>query len=521
MAPASDLEVPAGPPPAPPRERIDADAPLTDLLRLALGAEVSMFGPAGNQLGPSCSACCGCEVGGGKVTGERGCAPVRRLLAGEALDPAQVPPLCESGHCVALQQMEASNHVLVLRRRDALPGQAAQDERLIAIAALWERCERLASESQGLAQEVIRSYEQLNVIFDITQEICKARDAGWIKHFIIRRVARSLSCDWACCLSPSEGVLWWSATDDGSKDSSRDATVAYLRNNHAARIEEVSRQRSALVYNASSNADSREPSLLFATLGEASGELNVLVFARPSQTDFVYGDVMTIDAVLNHGQHVITNLRMVERLRAMSLGAVRALVSAIDKKDRYTSGHSERVGFLARLVGEKLGLAPDQLQDLEWGGLLHDVGKIGVQDGVLGKPGSLTSEEFDHVKQHVRMSYEIVAPIECLASVRDVVLYHHETPDGTGYPMGLKGEEIPLLARIVHVADTFDALTTSRSYRKAFPLAQAIAIMNKDKGPKLDVGLVDCFIVGFNEFRAQQPDRFRQLFAHLEEEQPA
>ena len=197
---------------------------------------------------------------------------------------------------------------------------------------------------------------------------------------------------------------------------------------------------------------------------------------------------------------------------------MRALVSAIDKKDHYTSGHSERVGFLSQLIGQHMGLEPELLQDLEWGGLLHDVGKIGISDGVLSKPGGLTVKEFDHIKQHVIMSHEIIAPIECMASVRDIVLYHHEVPDGSGYPEGLRGEEIPLPARIVHVADTFDALTTSRSYRKAFPLGKALAIMEADKGTKLDAQIVEHFLAAFGAFRVEQPDNLRRLFSHLAEE---
>lgn len=493
----------------------DPNASALDLLRQAMGVELSVFAPSRADLCETCRTCCTRGEKGFDVA--HGCAVVRALAAGEDLPAEACPSVCDAGHAIRLQPGDSTDTrvLMVTPRRDAdADVEEVFDRRLPAIAALWERCESLAQESEGLAVEIIRSYEQLNVIFDITQEICKTRDAAQIKLFLVRRLAQTLGCDWSCCLSSTEGVLWWG--DENAR--SRDEAVAHVRAQHNEQLTEVTAQRTPVVFNAPPVNPEQWPSLLFGPLAEAEGRTDVLVFARrPDQPSFIYGDVMMIDSVLSHAQNVITNLRLIERLRTMSLGAVRALVSAIDKKDHYTSGHSERVGFLSRLIGEHYGLSPEQLQDLEWGGLLHDVGKIGISDVVLSKPGGLTAEEFDHIKQHVWMSYEIVAPIECMASVRDIVLYHHEVPDGTGYPKGLKQEETPLMAQIVHVADTFDALTTSRSYRRAFPFEKALAIMKKEKGVKLNAELVDHFEAAIAKYRAAQPDQFGHMFAHLEE----
>lgn len=494
----------------------DLNTPLLRILEQAVGAEVCLFTTHPAQLGSACRACAAGP--GGKPDIRRACHIVRDLASGEPVDPNAYPNICDAGRAVRVHALENNKgHVLVVAGR----GEELEDDldrRLAATGALWERCERLTHETEGLAQEVIRSYEQLNVIFDITQQICKARDAAEIKHFLIRRLAQTLHCDWACCMSNREGILWWAA--DNTLNS--EAVMADTRARHSRLLWQVCEQRSAVAYNVceDKSPSNRAPySLLIGTLGESQENPDIMLLARrAAEPEFIYGDVMMLDSMLSHAQHVIANLKLVERLRTTSIEAVRALVSAIDKKDHYTSGHSERVGFLSRLIGQRMGLSPELLQDLEWGGLLHDVGKIGVSEGILTKPAGLTSEEFDHIKEHVRMSYEIVAPIECMASVRDVVLYHHEVPDGTGYPKGLKGDEIPLLARVVHVADTFDALTTSRSYRKAFPLSKALAIMQKEKGTKLEPSIVDDFIEAFTAFRTEQPDRFRQLFSHLEEE---
>lgn len=493
---------------------VDSGAPLLTILQQAVGAEVCLLSSDQVQLGRTCEVCAGGRHG--KPDLARACSIVRELAAGRARSADAYPVVCDAGLAVQVHRLESGDgHVLVVAPLASSPDDGLR-RRLSAAAALWERCHRLAGETEGLAQEVIRSYEQLNVIFDITQQICNSRDAAEIKHFLVRRLSQSLSCQWACCISVHEGLLWWSS-DPGLEG---EATVARVRAQHDSLLQRVCDQRTAVVYNREPESQTPEPySLLIGALGDSGSAPDILVLARGADhPEFIYGDVMMIDSMLSHAQHVIANLNLVERLRAMSLGAVRALVSAIDKKDHYTSGHSERVGFLSHLIGQRVGVSPEQLQDLEWGGLLHDVGKIGIREEILTKPAGLTTEEFDHIKEHVRMSYEIVAPIECMSSVRDVVLYHHEVPDGTGYPTGLKGDEIPLLARIVHVADTFDALTTSRSYRRAFPVSKAFSIMQKEKGTKLDAGIVDSFLEAFAAFRAEQPDRFRQLFSHLEEE---
>jgi HD-GYP domain-containing protein (c-di-GMP phosphodiesterase class II) len=193
------------------------------------------------------------------------------------------------------------------------------------------------------------------------------------------------------------------------------------------------------------------------------------------------------------------------------------LVNAIDQKDNYTYGHSERVGFLAKVTGQSLGLTSKELQKLEWAGLLHDVGKIGIPEHVLNKPGRLTPEEFDLIKEHPGRSYEVLRPVASLEPVLDAVLYHHENPDGTGYPKGLKGEEIPLMARIIHVVDVFDALTSTRSYRGAYDVERAIEIISKDSGTKLDAQIVECFFGAWAILPKSHPEQYRRWFGAAKE----
>ncbi len=152
---------------------------------------------------------------------------------------------------------------------------------------------------------------------------------------------------------------------------------------------------------------------------------------------------------------------------------------------------------------------------MEWAGLLHDVGKIGIPEEILCKPGKLSPEEFAVIKEHPRMGCEILQPIASLSVILDGVLYHHEYPDGSGYPEGLRGDDIPLVARIVHVVDTFDALTSSRPYRTAFSLKQAIEIMQAEKGRRSDAEVTDAFFRAFEEYRRNHPTDFAARFPHL------
>lgn len=173
------------------------------------------------------------------------------------------------------------------------------------------------------------------------------------------------------------------------------------------------------------------------------------------------------------------------------LGSIRMLAAAIDEKDPYTRGHSDRVAKYAVMIGQQLGLSPEELDKLRISALLHDVGKIGVDDRVLKKPGALTAEEFQIMKQHPSKGANIMRPVAQLKDVLPGIELHHEHIDGKGYPYGLKGEEIPLMARIIAVSDTLDAMTTNRPYQSAREIDDALQVIRKVAGSKFDVKVVE------------------------------
>jgi len=203
------------------------------------------------------------------------------------------------------------------------------------------------------------------------------------------------------------------------------------------------------------------------------------------------------------------------QLEELSTGAIRALADALDAKCDYTSGHSLRVSRFAVMIGRKIGLSEETLKDIELAGVLHDIGKIGVPESILWKPAKLTPEEQKIMSQHPVTSAQIIGELSGLARTREYVLHHHEYIDGSGYPDGLVGEAIPLGARIILVADAFDAMTTDRPYRKAIGHRNALAELRQQAGTQFDARLVEALIACVGEdgegLAGEVPDSFLGL----------
>ena len=176
------------------------------------------------------------------------------------------------------------------------------------------------------------------------------------------------------------------------------------------------------------------------------------------------------------------------------VAAIRGLAAALDARDPYTAGHSERVSLLSVAVGRQLGLSDTELEVLRIGALLHDIGKIGVPDAVLQKPGRLSTEEYEVIKTHTTLGARILSTVPFLAAHVPIVELHHERPDGRGYPRGLAGDDIPLVAAIVHVADAYDAITTARAYRGARPADAAVSEIRRCTGSDFSAPVVEALV---------------------------
>ena len=188
--------------------------------------------------------------------------------------------------------------------------------------------------------------------------------------------------------------------------------------------------------------------------------------------------------------------------------AVRSILQALDMKDHYTFGHSMRVAFYCLTLGREIKLNSEELYELELAALFHDIGKIGVPDSVLLKPSRLTQEEFEVMKQHPSKTAEILEGFDVFSHIAKYAKHHHERFDGRGYPDNLKGETIPLYSRIILIADTFDAMTSTRPYRKGLPYETAFLELEKYSGTQFDPKLAESFIHAMKEDQEKSESSF-------------
>jgi len=181
-------------------------------------------------------------------------------------------------------------------------------------------------------------------------------------------------------------------------------------------------------------------------------------------------------------------------INSMYVRSIDAMIKALEAKDFYTRGHSQRVTLYSMAIAAELGMKGQELEDLHRASVLHDLGKIGVREAVLNKPGRLTEEEFGEIVRHPETAVRILEPIPFFRPLLPAILHHHERFDGKGYPSRLAGRSIPLASRIMAIADTFDAMTSTRAYRKALPVADAIAEIRRCSGTQFDPDIVPAFL---------------------------
>jgi putative nucleotidyltransferase with HDIG domain len=219
---------------------------------------------------------------------------------------------------------------------------------------------------------------------------------------------------------------------------------------------------------------------------------------RLDKADFDSIDVKLFSSVATECAVFIENQSLFKDLKELFIGSLKALTSSIDAKDQYTRGHSERVAFIAKWIAEQYALnnnmSLDDIQKIYLAGLLHDIGKIGISESVLSKKGKLTEEEYNQIKTHPAIGAGILSEIRQMNDIVPAVLYHHERYDGKGYPKGLSGDQIPLCGKIVMIADSFDAMTSKRTYREALSVEDAISEIKNGLGIQFDPEIGSLFI---------------------------
>lgn len=226
------------------------------------------------------------------------------------------------------------------------------------------------------------------------------------------------------------------------------------------------------------------------------GEIKGVVFTGPKLSGDAYSDY-DLDIMMFIANSIalgMENSHLLTQLQTTYVSTLRSLISIIEAKDPYTKGHTERVAAYSIAIANRMAFDDEELRTVMFGSLLHDIGKMGILDEIINKPGPLTADEWELMRAHPVVGAQIVEKMEFLNDTIDIVRHHHESWNGKGYPDGLRGEDIPLKARIVTVADSFDAMTTDRPYRKALSLDEAVHRLEEASGVQFDAELVKVFV---------------------------
>lgn len=246
--------------------------------------------------------------------------------------------------------------------------------------------------------------------------------------------------------------------------------------------------------------DEQQKSFLLVPImarGKAVGLLNLIVFA--GEGTFTQRDLSLLSILANQAGISLENARLYEAVRQDYVDVIHALAGAVDARDHYTREHSNRVSAYGVVIARQMGLDDAFVESVQFGGLLHDVGKIGIPDMILNKPGRLTEEEFGVMKSHATLGATLLRRVESLSPLVPLVLYHHERFDGRGYPEGLSGKKIPLGARILNVADSFETITSDRVYHKARSMQEGLEEIRRCSGGQFDPEVVAAFEAAFDE----------------------
>lgn len=302
-------------------------------------------------------------------------------------------------------------------------------------------------------------------------------------------------------IDEKSGQLYFNVATGDKSDSVKEIRLnkgqgiaGWVAENNQPLIVNDAQNDARLFKNADEKSGFETRNILCVPINTKKKQIGVLQIINKLDSDFNTYDLNLMTSLSNQIAVAIENARLFEELRSTFFSTMYALAVTMDKRDPFTAGHLENVCRHSLLIGKELGLSSGEMVSLKIAALMHDIGMIGIRDELLNKNSKLTLHEHKEVMQHALHGAEIIANIKQLSYIVPVVRHHHERFDGQGFPDGLSGEKIPLHARIIALADSFDAMTSNRPYRKSLSYDWAIAEIKRESGTQFDPALVDIYV---------------------------
>jgi putative nucleotidyltransferase with HDIG domain len=362
---------------------------------------------------------------------------------------------------------------------------------------------------EGMEKHVklVHEIETLQIMHEIGKEILSNLKTENIVETVVQMIRRIIPCDGATIAlfdgskNVFEVITSWGTGMDKGKEIGRYDTPFFtiLESRKPFYQHDITLDFREYPKQADWVGEKNVFSYFCAPLGVKGDFFGVLILSSVRPAWFTNVHITTAEKIATQVGIALENAQLLEDIEEIFLGTVKSLVSAIDAKSKWTKGHSERVANYAVRLAERLGLKRDGIEKLQLAAILHDIGKIGTYEAILDKPGGLTSEEVDMIRKHPSQGTDILIPLKSLRDIIPVMKHHHERYDGSGYPDGIAGDDIPLEARILAVADVYDAITTDRPYRIAITPEAAIEELRKGAGTQFDPTLVRLFIDILNQ----------------------
>lgn len=360
----------------------------------------------------------------------------------------------------------------------------------------------LYRESMEEHMELAHKIETLQLMYEIGKEVISNLKTEEIIETVVQMIRRIIPCDGAtvALFEPDRNVLyietsWGTGMDKGATFDKKHLPFFSLMETGKSFYEpDITREFSEYPKLAEWASDKNVFSYFCVPLSVKGSFLGILILSSVRPAWFTDIHLTTAEKIATQVGIALENARLMEDIEEIFIGTVTSLVATIDAKSQWTKGHSMRVAKYTIELGEKIGLKKDALERLQLAAILHDIGKIGTYEAILDKPGKLTAEEADMIRKHPSLGADILMPLKAFRTIIPVMKHHHERYDGTGYPDGLAGDDIPIEARMLALSDVYDAMRSDRPYRRGLSLEEAVRELEAGAATQFDPALVPLFI---------------------------